>query len=204
MPPDREADAELMRRIQRGDREAFATLVDKYKQPILNFVRRTIRDEVEAEDLAQNVFLQVWKSAKRYRVDARFSTWLYTIARNLSLNEIRRRTRHPADSLDAPVGGVDDHDQSPRETEDRTAPHPPDELMKGELVEKVDAALADLPENQRTAMLLCREEELSYEEIAEVLGVSLSATKSLIHRARETLRVRLKAYLRTGEWTDEP
>ena len=127
MPPEREpgADAELMRRVQRGDREAFAALVDKYKQPILNFVRRTIRDETEAEDLAQNVFFQVWKSAKRYRVNAKFSTWLYTIARNLSLNEIRRRTRHRADSLDAPVVGAED--ESPRETEDPTAPHPPAE-----------------------------------------------------------------------------
>jgi RNA polymerase sigma-70 factor (ECF subfamily) len=200
MPPDRDADSDLMRRVQRGDREAFAQLVERYKQPIYNFILRTVRDETEAEDLVQNTFVQVWKSAKRYRVSAKFSTWLYTIARNLSLNEIRRRSRHRAGSLDAPHPDFDD--QSLIQVEDDAALIPPEQLVREELFEKVEAAIRDLPENQRTALLLCREEEVTYEEIAEILGVSLSATKSVIHRARETLRLRLKAYLRSGEWTD--
>ena len=200
MPPDRDpkADAQLMRRVQRGDREAFAELVETYKVPIYNFILRTVRDQTEAEDLTQNTFVQVWKSAKRYRVSAKFSTWLYTIARNLSLNEIRRRSRHRAESLDAPHP---EHEEQPlHQVKDTTTLLPPDEIVREELFDKVEEAIQDLPENQRTALLLCREADVSYEEIAEVLGVSLSATKSIIHRAREVLRTRLKAYLRTGEW----
>ena len=95
-------DATLMLRVKQGDAEAFEELVEKYKRPVLNLVYRMIGDPTEAEDLAQNVFVQVFRSADRYRVSAKFSTWLFTIARNLCLNEIRRRKRHPADSLDAP------------------------------------------------------------------------------------------------------
>lgn len=200
MPPDRKADSDLMRRVQRGDREAFAELVERYQQPIYNFILRTVRDETEAEDLVQNTFVQVWKSARRFRVSARFSTWLYTIARNLSLNEIRRRSRHQAASLDAPH--PDNQELTLHQVEDSSSLVPPEQLARDELFAKVEEAIGDLPENQRTALLLCREEDVSYEEIAEVLGLSLSATKSVIHRAREVLRSRLKAYLRTGEWTD--
>jgi RNA polymerase sigma-70 factor (ECF subfamily) len=200
MAAPRDPDAELMRRVQRGDREAFATLVERYRQPIWNFIRRTIPDDAEAEDLAQNVFVQVWKSARRYRVNARFSTWLFTIARNLSLNEIRRRTRHRAESLDATRA---DQDEPIHQAEDRAQPIPPEALLREELFQKVEEALRDLPEPQRTALILCREEDVSYEEIAEILGLSLSATKSVIHRARGTLRARLKPYLRSGEWSGE-
>src|SRR5580700_3885054 len=93
-------DAALMLRVKRGDRAAFAELVERYKQPVMNFVFRSLRDEAEAEDLAQNVFLQVYKSRSRYKQTAKFSTWLFTIARNLCLNELRRRSRHPAESLE--------------------------------------------------------------------------------------------------------
>jgi len=192
-------DAALMLRVKQGDRTAFEALVEKYKQPVMNVVYRTLRDATEAEDLAQHVFLQVYKSAHRYEVSAKFSTWIFTIARNLCLNEIRRRSRHPADSLDQT--GPDD-DQPIRQVEDRKSFSPPDALLQGELEQKIEAALAELPEKQRTALLLCREDELSYEEIADVLGCSLSATKSLIHRARETLKQLLKPYLRTGAWRE--
>jgi len=93
-------DAGLMLRVKRGDMAAFEALVEKYKQPVINLLYRTLHDAAEAEDLAQNVFVQVFKSAHRYKASAKFSTWLYTIARNLCLNEIRRRSRHPAGSLD--------------------------------------------------------------------------------------------------------
>ena len=117
---------------------------------------------------------------------AKFSTWLFTIARNLCLNEIRRRSRHPADSLEAAHA---EHEDQPRQQfEDKSNVAPPEKLLHGELAQKIEEALAGLPENQRTAILLCRQEELSYEEIAEILGCSLSATKSLIHRGRETLK----------------
>lgn len=187
-----------MLRVKQGDAAAFTELVEKYKQPIMNLVYRTIHDPTEAEDLAQNVFVQVFKSAPRYKSTAKFSTWLFTIARNLCLNEIRRRSRHPAESLDVPH--PEQEDQPLRQFEDKKTFSPPESLLQGELVSKIDEALADLPENQRSAILLCRQEDLSYEEIAEILGCSVSATKSLIHRGRETLKEKLKTYLRSGQW----
>jgi RNA polymerase sigma-70 factor (ECF subfamily) len=198
MPVQTDPDAALMLRAKRGDRAAFAELVEKYKQPVMNFVFRPLRDEIEAEDLAQNVFLQAWKSRSRYRQTAKFSTWLFTIARNLCLNEIRRRSRHPAESIEEAHA---EHEDLPRQQyEDKSQIAPPDKLLHGELAQKIEEALAELPEAQRTAILLCRQDELSYEEIAEVLDCSLSATKSLIHRGRETLKEKLKPYLQTGEW----
>jgi len=200
MPSNLDPDAALMLRVKQGDTAAFTELVEKYKQPVMNLAYRTLRDATEAEDLAQNVFVQVYKSAPRYKSTAKFSTWLFTIARNLCLNEIRRRSRHPADSLDAPH--PDQDDQPLQQFEDKKTFSPPETLLHGELAQNIDRALADLPENQRSAILLCRQDEMSYEEIAEVLGCSVSATKSLIHRGRETLKERLKAYLRTGEWAE--
>ncbi len=195
-------DAVLMLRVKRGDRAAFAELVEKYKQPVMNFVYRSLRDETEAEDLAQNVFLQVYKSRARYERTAKFSTWLFTIARNLCLNEIRRRSRHPAESLEATHA---EHDDLPsRQYEDKKVLLATDNVLHGELADKIEQALAALPELQRSAILLCRQDELSYEEIAEVLGCSLSATKSIIHRGRETLKEKLKPYLRSGDWPTSP
>ncbi len=198
MSAELDPDAALMLRVRQGDTAAFARLVDKYKQPVLNLAWRMFHDLTEAEDLAQNVFVQVYKSSHRYEVSSKFSTWLFTIARNLCLNEIRRRSRHPASSLDAAQG--EDESQPPQQVEDKKTRSAPDLLLHGELEQKIEEALADLPENQRTAILLCRQEELSYEDIARVLDCSLSATKSLIHRGRETLKQRLKAYLSTGAW----
>jgi RNA polymerase sigma-70 factor (ECF subfamily) len=200
MPVQTDPDAALMLRAKRGDRAAFAELVEKYKQPVMNFVFRSLRDEIEAEDLAQNVFLQTWKSRSRYRQTAKFSTWLFTIARNLCLNEIRRRSRHPAESIEEAHA---EHEDLPRQQyEDKSQIAPPDKLLHGELAQKIEEALTELPEAQRTAILLCRQDELSYEEIAGVLDCSLSATKSLIHRGRETLKEKLKPYLQTGEWSE--
>ena len=200
MPVQPDPDAALMLRVKRGDRAAFAGLVDKYKQPVMNFIHRSLRDEIEAEDLAQNVFLQVYKSRERYRQTAKFSTWLFTIARNLCLNELRRRARHPAESIEEAQAGHEDQPQ--RQFEDKQVSLPTENVLQTELAMKIEAALAELPENQRTAILLCRQEELSYEEIAEILDCSLSATKSLIHRGRETLKEKLKPYLQTGEWEE--
>jgi len=191
-----------MLRVKHGDTAAFEELVDKYKQPVMNLLYRTLPDATEAEDLAQSVFLQVYKSAHRYRASAKFSTWLFTITRNLCLNEMRRRRRHPADSLDAPL--VEHGEEAPPQVREPATPAPDVALVQGELRQKVELAISELPENQRLAILLCREEDVSYESIADVLGCSLSATKSLIHRARETLKQKLKPYLHTGVWKDKP
>lgn len=190
-----------MLRVKRGGREAheaFAELVARWQQPVISFVYRTLPDETEAEDLAQAVFVQVWKTAARYQPSAKFSTFLFTVARNLCLNELRRRSRHPADSLDEPR--ADDEQHPLRQLEDPQQLSAADVAQRSEVFAKVEAALAELPEKQRTAIVLCREGELSYEEIAEVLGTSLQATKSIIFRGREYLKSRLKPYLRSGEW----
>ncbi len=198
MPCLDDPDAALMTRVKQGDTVAFAELVEKYQQRIANFIYRTLPDAAEAEDLTQVVFVQVWKSADRYRVEAKFSTWLFTIARNLCLNEIRRRSRHPADSLDEATAEGDDHPG--RQVPDRESVGSPELLLRNELQDKVQEVLNTLPDQQRTALILFKEDDMSYEAIAEVLGCSLSATKSLIHRARETLKLKIKPYLRTGEW----
>ncbi len=124
-------DAALMLRVKQGDTGAFAELVDKYKQPVMNLAYRMLRDATEAEDLAQVVFVQVFKSAHRYQVSSKFSTWLFTIARNLCLNEIRRRSRHPADSMDAPH--PEQEDQPLHQFEDKKTASPPERLLHGEL-----------------------------------------------------------------------
>src|SRR5881394_1188296 len=157
MPDHLDPDASLMLRVKQGDRDAFEALVEKYKQPVMNLVFRTLGDATEAEDLAQHVFIQVYKSAHRYEVSAKFSTWLFTIARNLCLNEIRRRSRHPADSLDEPA--FDDDEKSRRQIADIKNFVPTESLLQSELAEKIEEALAALPEKQRTAILLCRSEE---------------------------------------------
>lgn len=198
MPAQPEDDAELMRRVQRGDLSAFETLVDRHRQAVVNFAYRMLQDLTEAEDIAQAAFVQVYKAADRYQTSARFTTWLFTITRNLCLNELRRRSRHPADSLDQTRD--DDSDAPLRQFEELRTAAPPDALLREELTAKVETAVAALPENQRTALLLYQRDDLSYEEICGVLGCSLSATKSLIHRARETLKRQLKPYLRTGAW----
>ncbi|HEY3913907.1 MAG TPA: sigma-70 family RNA polymerase sigma factor [Verrucomicrobiae bacterium] len=194
-------DAALMLRVKGGDTLAFETLVEKYKRPVINVLFRMIRDLDEAEDLAQNVFIRVYQSADRYQASAKFSTWLFTIARHLCLNEIRRRGRHPAESLES--SQQENEEQPAKQFEDSRTFSPPQAFLHEELERKIQEAVGDLPEKQRMAIVLCQQDELSYEEIAEVLECSLSATKSLIHRGRETLKLKLKPYLQSGAWNDD-
>jgi len=199
-PPD--PDAALMLLARNGDMRAFEQLVEKYKQPIVSLMFRMLRDLSEAEDLAQIVFVRVHQSASRYEVSAKFSTWIFTIARHVCLNEIRRRSRHPSESIESILPESDE--PATRQLEDHKTFTPPEAFLHHELESKIQQALDQLPDKQRLAILLCRQDDLSYEEIACVLGLSLSATKSLIHRARETLKLKLKPYLQTGAWEEEP
>lgn len=200
MAADLDADAALMLKVREGDLQAFESLVEKHKQGVYNVVCRNVGDPVEAEDLTQNVFIQVFKSAGRYKVQARFTTWLYTIARNLCLNEIRRRLRHRTESLES--GHEEEDYPVVRQHADAAALLPSDLVLRGELEAQVERAILGLPEKQRLALLMCREEALSYEDMAKVLKCSLSATKSLIHRARETLKQQLKPYLDDGTYRE--
>ena len=187
------SDVELMLAVRRGEKDAFRDLVERHKTSVINVIYRQIGDRWEAEDLAQRVFIQVYHSADRYKPSAKFTTWLYTIVRNTTLNEIRRRHRHKAESLDLIQDGTED---SPGKTvADQHTTNPVAETLENELENKIRSVIQSLPEDQRVAIILLRYEERSYEEIAQVLRCSVGATKSLIHRARETLKAQLKPYL---------
>jgi RNA polymerase sigma-70 factor (ECF subfamily) len=188
-------------RLKQGEALAFEELVDRYEQPILSAVTRILPDPIEAEDVAQKVFLHVFKSVGGFCSAATLWTWLYAIARNLSLNELRRRSRRAVEPLDCERGQRCEEAQPCH----AHARHPTgaEALLHEELRRKIEEAVAALPERQRLAIQLVREEGSSYEEIAAVLRTSLSATKALIHHARRTLKRRLKPYLRTGAWAGE-
>jgi RNA polymerase sigma-70 factor (ECF subfamily) len=197
-------DSVLMLRVQSGNMDAFDTLVEKYKQPIVSFATRTLGDAMEAQDVAQNAFVLVFKARGRFRFACRFSTWLYTIARNLCRNEIRRRSRNRVAS------GVDSlrHEAVERREFLRwqwnTAKlgNVPEAVFQRELREKIDQLLKRLSERERTAILLLQDEDFSYADVAAVLGTSLAATKTLIHRGRKTLKQELRRYLRSGDWRE--
>ena len=190
-----EQDIIWMMRVRAGDRAAFEELVECHQQRVVGTVARMLgADAADAEDIGQQAFLRVWKSAARYEPTAKFTTWLYTITRNLVFNELRRRKHRPATSLDADPadhGAVGDHAR----LEDHQARSPDATLLEAELQQAINAAIALLPETQRLAVVLRRYEELSYEEIAGVLNLSVPAVKSLLFRARVLLRERLAHYL---------
>ena len=188
-----DSDVALMLRVRDGDTDAFRVLVERHQRAVINTIHRAIGDAWEAEDLAQRVFLQVYRSAKRYQPTAKFTTWLFTITRNTILNEHRRRSRHAAESLEALQNPADPESTGWQAT-DTSTPDPAREAVESELKEKIMEAVHELPEAQRTAVILCRYEGLSYEEIAEVLDCTVSATKSLLHRARLTLKEKLRGY----------
>jgi len=186
-------DVALMLRVRHGDNDAFRELIERHQRAVINTIHRAIGDAWEAEDLAQRVFVQVHRSAKRYKATAKFTTWLFTITRNTILNEYRRRSRHPSESLDA-LQEPSDPEGAGWQAADTSARDPAQEAVERELQEKVMEAVRELPEAQRTAIILCRYEGLSYEEIGKVLGCTVSATKSLLHRARLTLKEKLRGY----------
>jgi RNA polymerase sigma-70 factor (ECF subfamily) len=151
----------------------------------------------DAHDIAQQAFLRVWKAAPRYRASARFTTWLFTILRNLVFNESRRRTRRSTVSLDERTHPDEAHGS--REFADTAAQRPDAALLDAELEAAIARAIERLPEQQRLALVLRRYQDISYEEIAVVLKTTVPAVKSLLFRARTQLRDDLREYL--GEET---
>lgn len=184
-----ELDFALMRRIGAGDHAAFRTLVERHQNAVIGTVAKMLGNPSDAEDIAQQVFLRIWRNAKRYRPDARFTTYLFTITRNLVFNETRRRSRKKE------VSAEEREESAGHAIADRPERQPDAELLHDELRRAVDAAIAALPENQRMAVVMRRYEQLSYEEIAAVLKLTVSSVKSLLFRARTTLRESLGAYL---------
>ncbi len=190
---DTESDAALMARVKDGDHDAFRALIERHQRAVINVIYRALGDAWEAEDLAQRVFVQVFRSAGRYKPTAKFTTWLFTITHNAILNERRRRARHAAESLDA-LTQPDEQDETAVQLADARAGDPSREAAERELQHKIHAAIQALPEAQRMAVILCRFEGLAYDEIAEVLGCSVSAVKSLLHRARLTLKEQFRGW----------
>jgi RNA polymerase sigma-70 factor (ECF subfamily) len=182
-------DVALMVRIGAGDHAAFRSLVERHQDAVVGTVAKMLGNAAEAEDISQQVFLRLWRHAKRYRPDAKFTTYLFTITRNLVFNETRRRRRHKEVSMDESEGFAS------VQVATGFASQPDSELLQAELQRTVDAAIAALPEAQRLAVVLRRYEQMPYEEIAPVLGLSVSAVKSLLFRARTTLRESLSKFL---------
>lgn len=186
-------DAEVMLRVKAGDETAFAYLVQKYRRPMVSFMYRMSHNAAAAEDLAQEVFLRVYRSREGYEASAKFTTWLYRIATNLAVNHARD-TRHERPenmvSLDEPdeetglTVDVPDGSATAEET-----------IMKRERMAAIRQRVQALPERQRTAVIMHKYQQMDYRQIAEVLKLSESATKSLLFRAYETLRGQLKEFV---------
>jgi RNA polymerase sigma-70 factor (ECF subfamily) len=179
----------LMERIGAGDHRAFRELVERHQHAVVGTVAKMLGNPSEAEDISQQVFLRIWRHAKRYRPDAKFTTYLFTITRNLVFNESRRRKRRNEVSSD------EREEASHAGTPDVPSRQPDAELLQAELRAAVDKAISALPEQQRMAVVLRRYEQMPYEDIAGVLDLSVSAVKSLLFRARATLRDALAGYL---------
>lgn len=189
-----DADAALMLEFKRGDGDAFRKLFGKYQGPIINFCFRFCAERTLAEDLAQEVFLRVYRGSGRYRAEARFSTWLYRIAVNVCLNETRKlRKNFMTRSLDQPVGN--DPDNRMPEYHDENQASPDDAMASCQRDEAIHRALLTLPDPQRIALVLRIYDEFPYDEIARQMSVSVGKVKTLIFRGRQRLREALEGVL---------
>ena len=177
----------LMMRARGDDEGAFRELVEATEDRVYGTTVKMLGGIEGAEDLAQKVYLRIWQARGRYEPTAKFATWMFSIVRRLVLNERRGRARRGVVFYQSAV------EEPAREASGGVSPA--SEASAGELARAIDAALAELPEEQRMAMILRRYEEMPYEEIAVVLGTTVPAVKSLLFRARETLRIKLAAWL---------
>jgi RNA polymerase sigma-70 factor (ECF subfamily) len=192
------SDADVMLRVKTGDESAFAYLVQKYRRPMVGFLYRMCHNPAAAEELAQEVFLRVYRSRSNYEASAKFSTWLYRIATNLAVNHARD-TRHERPEVTVRL------DEPDRET--GTTPDLADEtltveeqILKRERLAAIRSKVNALPERQRMAVIMHKYQQMDYRQIADVLKLSESATKSLLFRAYETLREQLKEFVaKSGE-----
>jgi RNA polymerase sigma-70 factor (ECF subfamily) len=186
-------DAEIMLRVREGDDSGFNFLIEKYRKAIINFMYRMVHNQAVAEELAQEVFLRVYRSRETYRAEAKFTTWLYRIATNLGVNHARD-TKH---ERSAPTVYLDQPDPETGTTPDVADMHATaeEEMVRAERMRAIKKHVDALPERQRTAVVMHKYQGLDYKEIGAVLHLSESATKSLLFRAYQTLRERLKDFV---------
>jgi RNA polymerase sigma-70 factor (ECF subfamily) len=188
-----ETDAEVMLRVKAGDDSAFEYLVQKYRRPMVNFMYRMAHNAAAAEDLAQEVFLRVYRSRASYEASAKFTTWLYRIATNLAVNHARD-TRHERPENMASLDEPDQETGTTMDVPDAT-PSAEQNILQRERLAAIRQRVQALPERQRMAVVMHKYQQMDYKQIADVLKLSESATKSLLFRAYETLRGQLKEFV---------
>ncbi|HTY87031.1 MAG TPA: sigma-70 family RNA polymerase sigma factor [Candidatus Acidoferrum sp.] len=181
-----------MGRLAAGQDAALNDLMERHATPVFQFLCRMVGNEDEANDLAQETFVRVFKSCRSFRVNEKFSTWLFTIAANLARNHFRWRSRHPNVSLEAEMGEAE---QTLGNTLLAAGPAPNEQALAAERAAAVRAAVGKLPEDLREAIVLCEWEELSVAEAATILEATPKAVESRLYRARQMLRERLKSWL---------
>ncbi len=186
-------DAQIMLRLSAGEMAAFDVLLQKYRKPIIHFMYRMVHNEAVAEELAQEVFLRVYRSRETYRAEARFSTWLYRIATNLGVNHARD-TRHERAAATIYLDETDSETGMTPEVADQT-PGAEARMLHTERLAAIKEHVLALPERQRMAVLMHKYEGMDYKQIGQVLKLSESATKSLLFRAYQTLREKLAVFL---------
>ena len=190
---DPASDAAIMLRVATGDEAGFNYLVGKYHRPMINFLYRMVHNQAVAEELAQEVFLRVYRSRESYRAEAKFTTWLYRIATNLAVNHARD-TKHERAAQNVYLDVPDEETGTTPEVADDD-PNVEQRMLRDERMAGIRKHVMALPERQRTAVLMHKYQGLDYRQIGEVLKLSESATKSLLFRAYQTLRDRLKDFL---------
>jgi RNA polymerase sigma-70 factor, ECF subfamily len=187
------SDAEIMLRVKAGDQSAFDYLVQKYRRPLVSFMYRMARNSAVAEDLAQEVFLRVYRSRETYEASAKFTTWLYRIATNLAVNHARD-TRYERAEVTVSLDEPDDETGTTLELPDGTLTAEQG-MIRRERMLAIRRKVEALPEQQRLAVIMHKYQQMDYKQIAEVLKKSESATKSLLFRAYESLREQLKEFV---------
>jgi RNA polymerase sigma-70 factor (ECF subfamily) len=186
-------DAEVMLRVKAGDQSAFDYLVQKYRRPLVSFMYRMARNTAAAEDLAQEVFLRVYRSRQTYEASAKFTTWLYRIATNLAVNHARD-TRHERPEVTVSLDEPDEETGTTLDVADG-AVTAEESLVRRERTLAIRAKVEALPERQKLAVIMHKYQQMDYKQIADVLKLSESATKSLLFRAYQTLREQLKEFV---------
>ena len=187
------SDAEIMLRVREGDDAGFGVLIEKYRKPMVHFMFRMVHNQAVAEELAQEVFLRVYRSRQSYRAEAKFSTWLYRIATNLGVNHARD-TKHERAAQNVYLDQPDAETGITPDVPDMT-PSAEQKLLRQERMSAIRAHVMALPERQRTAVLMHKYQGMDYKQIGEVLRLSESATKSLLFRAYQELRQKLKDFV---------